>query len=101
MRKLFIGLIITISYSLNAWAWDAEVTHRDLSQKAAENSVLGLAKGDYLKSLGFTSHLDEKFSLNGGTPQSVMKWISEVGAVDEDAGTPLNGRFYNHFHDPV
>lgn len=102
MLKIIMVLIITISCALNAWAWNAEVTHRDMSKKAAEHSVLSPNNGDYLKNnLGFDRNIDEKFTLNGGVPQSVMKLIGEIGAIDEDSGSVLTGRFYNHFHDPL
>jgi hypothetical protein len=39
-------------------AWDENVTHPDLSEIAAESSVLSKTNGDYLENLGFSNELD-------------------------------------------
>ncbi len=97
-----IILLICIS-SRNVFSWDNDVTHRDISAIAADNSVLSNAKGDYLRNLGFSSGLDEKLTWN--KQQTVKEWISE-GAYHEDDGSKWQlatgqARSYNHFHNPL
>lgn len=53
---LFTGI-----FCHDVFSWDNERTHKDLSEYAAENSVLDKSKGDYLKNLGFNNALDEYF----------------------------------------
>ena len=97
-------LILTILCQENGWAWNDEVTHQDLSEKAAEHSVLGPSKEDYLKNLGFNNNLDEIFTLNGES-KKIRNWI-RFGALKEDFATwgtliTQTAPFYNHFHNPL
>lgn len=94
-----LALISTLFSSLDVWAWNAKVTHQDLSEKAAEYSVLSLAKGDYLKNLGFNNNLDEIFTLNG-EPEKIRYWI-RYGSLEEDAGSVFTAYYYHHFHNPL
>lgn len=80
-------------------AWNADKTHNDVSEIAAEKSVISGTFGDYLKRLGFNKSTEEEFKL-GSETRSVKKWIRQ-GSIDEDSGSAFNGRFYNHFHDPT
>jgi len=86
-------------YSANSWAWNAEKTHKDLSEKAAEYSVLSLTGGDYLKNFGFSKNIEEPLSLNGES-KSVKEWIGE-GGIKEDAGNIFTAYYYHHFHNPI
>jgi len=95
-------LAILLNNSNEIFAWDNDMTHKDLSQYAAENSIL--ANSDYLKSLGLSAGLSEKFFWNSKV-QSALKWLQE-GAYLEDAGSNLQGiigmaRYNNHFHNPL
>ena len=99
----FIFIFLTI-LDFNVLAWDNQVTHRDLSEYAAENSVIGKNKGDYLKNFGFNNALDDSLTWGGNT-QKIRNWIRD-GADFEDAGNygdmaTGRGRSYNHFHNPL
>lgn len=98
-KKIILLLFIFFSFcSLNTWAWNDERTHYDLSIKASEHSIISLTGGDYLKNLGFSKNVEEKFTLNGET-KLVKEWIGE-GAIEEDAGSVFTAYYYNHFHNP-
>ena len=110
IKKKLISLTLTILFGVVcnniALSWDDKVTHKDLSEYAAENSVLDKNKGDYLKNLGFVEELKAEFRLSG-SKQSVTKWLRE-GAMLEDSSGPLSvgyingkGRSFNHFHNPL
>jgi hypothetical protein len=97
-RSLMILLLlfgVLSIYGGVALAWNDEITHKDISEYAAEVSVLGKTSGDYLKNLGFTSGIDENLSW-GNRTQLIRLWIRD-GAFYEDAGN----RSYNHFHNPL
>ena len=105
---IFIGVIIASLFSLvlneNALAWDNEVTHRDISEIAANNSVLSTSKGNYLKNLGLANGLMQPL-IWGAKNLLIKKWLAE-GAYLEDAGSNLQGflglaRYNNHFHNPL
>jgi hypothetical protein len=108
MKKLFfISVTLIISFILNAsknaLSWDDGVTHKDLSRYAAESSVLGKSKGDYLKNLGFEKGLNEEIKWN--ETNIIVEWLAK-GAELEDAGgfIPLlqpPSRSVNHFHNPL
>ena len=98
-KKIILLLFIFFSFcSLNTWAWNDERTHYDLSIKTSEHSIISLTGGDYLKNLGFSKNIEEKFTLNGET-KLVKEWIGE-GAIEEDAGSVFTAYYYNHFHNP-
>ncbi|MDA8238768.1 MAG: hypothetical protein M0Z67_00175 [Nitrospiraceae bacterium] len=105
-RFAFFVILVFLStaYANELFAWDNNVTHRDLSQYAAENSVVGLSKENYLKNLGCSAGLTAKFLWNNKI-QSALLWLQE-GAYSEDAGSNLQGflglaRYNNHFHNPL
>lgn len=100
MYKKIILLLLTFFSicSVNTWAWNDERTHYDLSIKASEQSVISLTGGDYLKNLGFSKNIEEKFTLNSES-KLIKEWIGE-GAVEEDAGSVFTAHYYNHFHNP-
>jgi len=91
--------VLTILDTVNVWAWNAQQTHQDLSEKAADHSILSQVKGNYLKNLGFTKNLEEPFILDGQS-ETVKAWI-RLGALEEDAGNIFTGYYYNHFHNPL
>ena len=85
------------------FAWNEE-THMNLSQYAAENSILELSQGNYMSKLGYENGINEKFLWNNKM-QEIFKWIRE-GAFFEDAGSNRDAitgraRFTNHFHNPL
>ncbi len=107
-RKVIVMLTLCVfiesALSINSMAWDNEVTHKYLSEYAAENSVLSKGKGDCLGNLGFNNGLDEYF-LRGNDKQKIRDWIRD-GAQLEDAGSKSQGiagtaRYINHFHNPL
>jgi hypothetical protein len=107
-RKILIFLTLCIflgaAFNSNLSAWDNEVTHQDLSEYAAENSVLSKSKGDYLRNIGFNNGIDEYFQW-GNDKKTIRKWFRE-GAFLEDEGSKLDAilgkaRFTNHFHNPL
>jgi len=106
MKKTHISLIILLLVFVSnniALSWDNGTTHMQLSEYAAESSVLDKNKGDYLKNIGFDDALDTRFKWS--IERSVKKWLAN-GAELEDAGNYLDGirgtaRYSNHFHDPT
>ena len=85
------------------YSWDNDVTHKDLSRSAAENSILSNANGDYLKNIGVDKGLKESFKWN--KKQTIVDWLRE-GAKLEDAGSNWDyligtARSFNHFHNPL
>ncbi len=105
MRRLFLLGIMFISllFVRHALSWEPENTHYNLSIYAAEKSVLGKDKGDYLKNLGFKKGLIENIYWNE-KKKYIQDWIGE-GANLEDSGGfmfwQLPSRSVNHFHDPL
>ncbi len=109
MRKTSVcNIILFVLFSLfldqDVFPWDNEVTHRDLSKYAADNSSLSKNKENYLKNIGFNLGLDEILIWQGKT-WTVTKWLRE-GADLEDAGNLWQlatgqSRSYNHFHNPI
>src|SRR3972149_2009633 len=108
MREVtFIANLLIIlhifSYTHDVFAWNDKVTHADMSEYAAQNSVLDKSKGDYLSNLGFNGGLDETFKWS--SEKTVKKWLRE-GAIFEDSGNyweaiANDARYNNHFHDPL
>jgi Tol biopolymer transport system component len=108
IRKIVLIINILFFFGLffyqDALSWDDEVTHKDLSRSAGENSVLSLTGGDYLKSIGFQDGLNEELVWDGNKVE-IIEWLS-LGAELEDAGNISEiiigkGRFSNHFHNPM
>jgi len=108
MKKIIIAvsLFILLNFILvsNVLSWDNDVTHKDLSSFAAENSILNKNNGDYLKNLGFSKELLEEFKWNQDR-KTVKDWLRD-GAFYEDAGNWVNAimataRWKNHFHNPL
>lgn len=103
MRLRNIGAIFIIClFPVVAFTWDDKVTHKDLSEIAANKSVLGTS--EYLKNIGLSEGLLQRLKLNA-KEQELYKWIRD-GAELEDAGNALNmivnyGRSTNHFHNPL
>jgi hypothetical protein len=98
MNKHILSLIVALIFSVVicnvAYSWNDDKTHKDLSRYAAQVSVLGADKGDYLQHLGFTKGLKEEIKLN--ETNTVIDWMAK-GAELEDS-TP---RYLNHFHNPI
>lgn len=82
-------------FNEEALSWDNNKTHKDISKIAAEQSVLGNDKGNYLNTLGLSKGLLEKLTWNG-TQNYTTEWLQE-GAKLEDG----NLRELNHFHNPL
>ena len=113
MKKLLVFATLIILYTISAKtivvAWDDEVTHKDISEFAALQSSLDSTKGDYLRQIGIND-IDEILLWNGHvcddkthrTNCNAVDWL-KYGAEKEDASKslPWQGRFQNHFHNPV
>ena len=91
---LFV-IVVNIGLNYSAAAWDDKVTHKDLSEYAADNSVLNSSSESYMKSLGYDGGLTEKFGWDKKT-QSVLLWIREGSELED-----LAPRWLNHFHNPL
>jgi hypothetical protein len=117
MKKNALYLVLFFAVGIyivpNGWAWDAEITHRNLSEKAAQYSVLSQSDDSYLKDLGMANGLYEILTLPGQVCDditkkaecSILDWLI-YGAEKEDAsryfsGTEASIRSVNHFHDPI
>jgi hypothetical protein len=102
-RYLLIFLIcfIILNFLSIAIAWDNKTTHKDLSDVAAQQSILNI----YLvNNLNIQKGIDEKllWAASNGTNQSIRKWIQD-GANFEDTGVYgfFSTRPYRHFHNPL
>jgi hypothetical protein len=109
MRKAFkrytlsvvVLSLVIFEFMSTAIAWDNQTTHRDLSRVAAEQSIL--SSGYLQTTLGIKDGLSTNIHWPGGTggkDKSIREWIRD-GADFEDVGGIVNGRFYNHFHNPL
>ncbi len=103
MKLAYIFILLIYSLTEPVFAWDNNVTHKDLSEYAANSSVLASDKGNYLTNVGFSEGLEKKLIWEG-KKQSITKWLREGGDL-EDAGSNLDAikgvaRFNNHFHNP-
>ena len=108
MKQTHIILTLSILFSFVvfdniALCWDNKITHMQLSEYAADNSVLDKSQGDYLRNLGFVGSLAAR--VKWGEEKSIKKWLTE-GARLEDAGGKIDAltgkaRFNNHFHNPL
>ena len=110
-RTMAVAVLIFVSvFSGHAFSWDDGVTHKDLSEYAAINSILDKSKGDYLNGLGFPDGLYTWLKWNGNRTIKdgyIIEWLRE-GAMLEDSSGPLfigyidgKGRSFNHFHNPL
>ena len=108
MKKLFSILIMlfifsNFAFSERAFSWEGTPTHKDITNYAAENSILSESKGDYLSNLGFTDGLKEV--LKWTKEKDVKYWLQEGSALEDEGNiwqTIMgNGRFNNHFHNPL
>jgi len=89
MVKKIIVFFVTIFIASNAYSFDNEITHRDITQKAVENSNLN----DYL-----ITNLELKSGVETTViGRSILRWLRE-GSYLEDS--PLC-RASNHFHNPL
>jgi hypothetical protein len=93
MLKKISCIILFILFSVKGTisAYDKDVIHPLISKIAAENSVLALENGNYLRNIGFEGGLKEPFLNN-----TVEDWIQD-GSTFEDA----NRNYFNHFHNPL
>lgn len=96
--------IFCLGFLENVLAWDNEKTHRDISGFAGSNSVLGIGKGDYLKTLGFTEGLSQRFKL-GNAEKTAKEWLQDGAFLEDEGGysdaVTGKARYTNHFHDPL
>ncbi len=79
-KKALIALGLSISFAPvfcnNILTWHNQVTHKDLSEYAAENSKISKDKGDYLKNVRFNSVLDE-FIAWGSNTKTIRTWLRD------------------------
>lgn len=96
-------LLFTIFFPQPSGAWDATVTHPELSERAANASVL---KRGILRQLGL---LEERTTRIIDPSGNIIVRVDRAPAIErirdgakfEDAGNLFTGRFYNHFHNPL
>ncbi len=95
--RCIIGLALTtfLFFNNKAFSWNDEITHPDLTQYAAEKSVLGNDKGSYLNSVGFLKGLLETLRWEGANKYAI-DWLREGGKREDG-----NNREVNHFHNPI
>jgi len=105
IQEQWTGLILA-SFMLAgpgaALAWDNETTHRALSDVAAQRSVL--VTGYLENGLGITDGLNTSVDWVGGkkgTKKRLREWILDGADFEDDGSVLFNGRFYNHFHNPL
>ena len=98
---LFVICILLIHYSF-ASAWDNKRTHKDLSQKAAERSLIG--ETDYLRYIGLEKLLEHPLTISGRS-QMIIDYMREGASLEDKSSPlfPLSGtiRSLNHFHNPL
>ena len=113
MKKLLhlvlLSLVIYSIYAHEALAWNDDVTHKDLTDRAIDASSFLHSDANNLQSIGFTENLNEVlFWKNHVCDDKTKKkkcnirdWL-KYGAEKEDAAiNAISGRFNNHFHDPL
>jgi hypothetical protein len=118
MKKNYLFSVILLSFMLwlyqsPVYAWNDDVTHRDLSEQAVYKSIIDTSRGDFLRQLSFTKDINEALLWPGQVRDdktkkadcTVKDWL-KYGAEKEDAERyfPLlqwTIRPYNHFHDPL
>ena len=90
MKKLFLSLILTISllYS-DAWAFDNETTHKDLTREAIEFSSLD-------------EHVKTNLDLLDGVrmflaKKTIREWLRDGSKLENVPQC----RASNHFHNPL
>ena len=102
---IVLALITLFSFTFykEVFSW-TEGTHRNLSEYAAESSVLDKNNGDYLRNLGFARGLKE-FLKWGDDNKEIKDWLATGAELEDkkDLLFPLFGttRSFNHFHNPL
>ncbi len=113
-KKLILQSILLLLININllplVWAWDDETTHRDLAEQATKQSILGTPDSPVLRIFGFSKSIDEILpweyqacgNKTGKNNCTVLDWL-QYGAQKEDTEKQLmwQGRFENHFHNPI
>jgi hypothetical protein len=104
IKYYLLWLIIFFASPYTAFAWEENVTHKDLSDISAGYSVLSKNNGAYLNNLGFNKEMLEELTWNSNK-KTIKDWLQD-GAKLEDEGTKLEmaantGRSNNHFHNPL
>jgi hypothetical protein len=104
IKYYLLCLLILFVSPYTSFAWEENVTHKDLSDISAGYSVLSKSNGDYLKNLGFNKEMLEELTWNSNK-KTIKDWITE-GSKLEDEGTYWEmitnvGRSNNHFHNPL
>jgi Tol biopolymer transport system component len=90
MRNLCLLIAcITIVFSIDAWAWNDDVTHPHLTRTAIQKSEMA----KYLENqLNSTEGIN---TVLGG--KTIFRWIQEGALLEDDPAC----RASNHFHDPL
>jgi len=107
-----IFIVINIVCTNIVWAWDDSITHKDLTELAAKQSILGTSDGFFLQLLGFPKDIDEVLLLNDHVCDddtrknncTIKEWL-RYGAEKEDNWKIITSdpslRMLNHFHEPI
>lgn len=113
MKKVLLVIIVTnLAFLPTAWSWNDKVTHKTITDVAAEQSDLSTVGKDVLRRLDFEDGLNEVIEwpehLCGEEKEdsrcTVRDWL-RYGSVKEDAKRyippPFTTRSFNHFHEPI
>lgn len=112
-KKVLIAAVVNLCILSKVWCWNDEVTHKDLTRSAANQSDLSPEREDVLSSIGFSVDLDEVLywpshvcdDKTGQVECTVRDWL-RYGSEKEDARKynliyNASVRCFNHFHDPI
>lgn len=72
-------------------------THELINAAAGDTQTLD---GYLINTLGLPGGRRTELTGSDGTPRDVLEWL-RIGGEREDDGWALNGRFLNHFHNPL
>ncbi|MSN27280.1 MAG: hypothetical protein GJV46_15620 [Geobacter sp.] len=97
-KSLVLLVIICCNFAVPVNAFNDKITHRQLTEKAIDNSELNT----YIKFVGYSSgknkELEGKDRKGNTQKYTIGRWLQE-GSEDEDS--PTFCRASNHFHNPI
>ncbi len=106
IKLVYVSLLIAmLIVQYDSKSYDNEVTHRKLTEKAFQNSLLNDSDKFLVKNFedGFAAELREGVEVTMVHGERVKKWFQD-GSDFEDKGKYKYGsqcRASNHFHDPL
>ena len=97
-KGIFVFITVFILFAEQSFAWDKDIVHTLINEKAVEQSNLNSYLSGQLPS-EFPSGISQTVN-----DKSVKTWIEEGGREEDEGIFPLIGyltRSANHFHDPT